>query len=144
MATTDVLVVGAGQAAAQLCLSLRAGSFRDRLVVIGTEPYAPYQRPPLSKKFLTERRPPETLLLRADALWRELGVELLLGTTVEAIDLRRRSLTAVDARAVEEAFERRLAQLGSGGLRSLAATGRAGIVRFDHSALQPRTSNRDH
>ena len=36
MATTDVLVVGAGQAAAQLCLSLRAGGFRDRLVVIGT------------------------------------------------------------------------------------------------------------
>ena len=97
MATTDVLVVGAGQAAAQLCLSLRAGGFRARLVVIGTEPYAPYQRPPLSKKFLTERRPPETLLLRADALWRELGVEFLLGTTVEAIDLRRRSLTIVDA-----------------------------------------------
>src|SRR6516165_635410 len=94
---TDILVVGAGQAAAQLCLSLRAGGFRDRLVVIGTEPYAPYQRPPLSKKFLTERRPPETLLLRADALWRELGVEFLLGTTVEAIDLRRRSLTIVDA-----------------------------------------------
>jgi 3-phenylpropionate/trans-cinnamate dioxygenase ferredoxin reductase subunit len=94
---TDVLVVGAGQAAAQLCLSLRAGGFRDRLVVIGAERYAPYQRPPLSKKFLTERRPPETLLLRADTLWREQGVEIRLDTTVVAIDLKRRALTAVDA-----------------------------------------------
>ena len=51
----DVIVVGAGQAAAQLCLSLRAGGYRDRILMIGAERFAPYQRPPLSKKFLTER-----------------------------------------------------------------------------------------
>ncbi|HEY6254182.1 MAG TPA: FAD-dependent oxidoreductase [Xanthobacteraceae bacterium] len=93
----DVVVVGAGQAAAQLCLSLRAGAFRDRLLMIGAERYAPYQRPPLSKKFLTERRPPETLLLRAESLWRDQGVELLLGTSVATLDLKRHTLTAVDA-----------------------------------------------
>lgn len=94
---TDILVVGAGQAAAQLCLSLRAGGFRDRLLMIGAERYAPYQRPPLSKKFLTERRPPETLLLRADALWRDQGIELLLATTVTALDLKQRRLTTIDS-----------------------------------------------
>src|ERR1700681_1061958 len=93
----DVIVVGAGQAAAQLCLSLRAGSFRDRILVIGAERFAPYQRPPLSKKFLTERRPPETLLLRPETLWRDQGVELALGTTVAALDLKRRTLSTVDA-----------------------------------------------
>jgi 3-phenylpropionate/trans-cinnamate dioxygenase ferredoxin reductase subunit len=98
----DVVVVGAGQAAAQLALSLRAGGFRDRIRMIGAERFAPYQRPPLSKKFLTERRAPETLLLRPETLWREQGVELLLGTTVTALDLKRRSLSTVDAQGRAE------------------------------------------
>jgi 3-phenylpropionate/trans-cinnamate dioxygenase ferredoxin reductase subunit len=92
----DVVVVGAGQAAAQLCLSLRAGGFRDRILVIGAEPFPPYQRPPLSKKFLTERSAPEKLLLRPQTLWRDQGVELLLATTVKALDLARRALSTVD------------------------------------------------
>jgi 3-phenylpropionate/trans-cinnamate dioxygenase ferredoxin reductase subunit len=92
----DVVVVGAGQAAAQLALSLRAGGFRDRILMIGAERFPPYQRPPLSKKFLTERRPPETLLLRPETLWRDQGVELVLGTMAGALDLKRRTLSTVD------------------------------------------------
>jgi 3-phenylpropionate/trans-cinnamate dioxygenase ferredoxin reductase subunit len=93
-----VIVVGAGQAAAQLCLSLRAGGFGDRIRVIGAERFAPYQRPPLSKKFLTERRPPETLLLRPETLWRDQGVELVLDTTVKELDLARRTIATLDPR----------------------------------------------
>jgi 3-phenylpropionate/trans-cinnamate dioxygenase ferredoxin reductase subunit len=92
----DVVVVGAGQAAAQLCLSLRAGGFRDRILMIGAERFPPYQRPPLSKKFLTERRAPETLLLRPETLWRDQGIELVLGTMAAALDLKRRTLSTVD------------------------------------------------
>src|SRR5258708_1935247 len=91
-----VIVVGAGQAAAQLGLSLRAGGFRDRVLMIGAEPFPPYQRPPLSKKFLTERRAPETLLLRPLALWRDQGIELALDTTVAALDLERATLSTVN------------------------------------------------
>jgi 3-phenylpropionate/trans-cinnamate dioxygenase ferredoxin reductase subunit len=94
----DLVVVGAGQAAAQLALSLRAGGFAGRIVVIGAEPFAPYQRPPLSKKFLTERKAPETLLLRADSLWRDQGVELMLDTAVTALDLKQKIVTAVSGR----------------------------------------------
>src|ERR1700686_4971759 len=92
----DIIVVGAGQAAAQLCLSLRAGGFRDRIMMIGAERFPPYQRPPLSKKFLTERRAPETLLLRPQTLWRDQGVELALGTTVGALDLARHTLATMN------------------------------------------------
>src|SRR5580693_9838802 len=95
----DVIVVGAGQAAAQLGLSLRAGGFGGRILMIGAERFAPYQRPPLSKKFLTERRAPETLLLRPETLWRDQGVELLLGTTVTALDLKGRTVSTVDGQA---------------------------------------------
>jgi 3-phenylpropionate/trans-cinnamate dioxygenase ferredoxin reductase subunit len=96
VARGDIVVVGAGQAAAQLALSLRAGGFRDRIRILGAERFAPYQRPPLSKKFLTERRAPETLLLRPETLWRDQGVELRLGTTVTALDLERRTLSTLD------------------------------------------------
>jgi 3-phenylpropionate/trans-cinnamate dioxygenase ferredoxin reductase subunit len=104
VASGDIVVVGAGQAAAQLALSLRAGGFRDRIRIVGAERFAPYQRPPLSKKFLTERRAPETLLLRPETLWREQGVELLLGTTVTALDLERRTLSTVDPQGRAEAL----------------------------------------
>ena len=96
---SDVIIVGAGQAAAQLCLSLRAGGFQDRILMIGAERFAPYQRPPLSKKFLTERRPPDTLLLRPQTLWRDQGVELMLETQVVGLDLARRTLSITDAQA---------------------------------------------
>jgi 3-phenylpropionate/trans-cinnamate dioxygenase ferredoxin reductase subunit len=93
----DIVIVGAGQAAAQLCLSLRAGAFAGRIVMIGAERFAPYQRPPLSKKFLTERRAPDTLLLRPQALWRDQGVELVLGETVSALDIGAKTLSVLDA-----------------------------------------------
>ena len=48
----SVVVVGAGQAAAQLVASLRSEGFEGPITLIGDEPYVPYQRPPLSKAFL--------------------------------------------------------------------------------------------
>jgi 3-phenylpropionate/trans-cinnamate dioxygenase ferredoxin reductase component len=123
----DVIVVGAGQAAAQLCLSLRAGGFRDRILVIGAERFPPYQRPPLSKKFLTERRAPDTLLLRPETLWRDQGIELMLGTTAAALDLKRRSLSTVD--------EQQLAQELTYGTLVLATGTRARDLTIPGSAL---------
>ena len=58
-----ILILGAGQAAAQLAISLRQGGYDGAIRMIGDEPYAPYQRPPLSKAFLKERPAAETLLL---------------------------------------------------------------------------------
>ena len=43
----SVVIVGAGQAAAQLVQSLRQGGYKDAIRMIGDERYAPYQRPPL-------------------------------------------------------------------------------------------------
>ena len=82
----SVVIVGAGQAAAQLVQSLRQGGYKDAIRMIGDEPYAPYQRPPLSKKFLTERPPAETLYFRPEKFWQDLGVTADYGTAVEAID----------------------------------------------------------
>jgi 3-phenylpropionate/trans-cinnamate dioxygenase ferredoxin reductase subunit len=82
----SVVIVGAGQAAAQLVQSLRQGGYKDAIRMIGDEPYAPYQRPPLSKKFLTERPPAETLYFRPEKFWTDQGVTVDYGTPVERID----------------------------------------------------------
>jgi 3-phenylpropionate/trans-cinnamate dioxygenase ferredoxin reductase subunit len=82
-------------------LSLRQGGYKEPIRMIGDEPYAPYQRPPLSKKFLTERPPADTLYFRAEAYWREQAVTLDFGTPVATIDRAARSVTFADGRAVE-------------------------------------------
>ena len=98
---SNVVIVGAGQAAAQLVASLRQGGFAGELRMIGDEPYAPYQRPPLSKKFLTERPPAETLYFRAEKFWQEQNVTLDFGTPVAAIDRRLKRVTLGDGRVVD-------------------------------------------
>ena len=48
-----VLIVGGGQTAMQLAISLRELGWQEAVTIVGDEPYAPYQRPPLSKAFLS-------------------------------------------------------------------------------------------
>jgi 3-phenylpropionate/trans-cinnamate dioxygenase ferredoxin reductase subunit len=99
--TGPVVVIGAGQAAAQLAMSLRQGGFAERIAVIGDEPYLPYQRPPLSKKFLSERREPDVLFLRPDKFWRDQNVTFELGAAVAAVDPARRHVMFKDGREIE-------------------------------------------
>ncbi|HXW25043.1 MAG TPA: FAD-dependent oxidoreductase [Xanthobacteraceae bacterium] len=98
--TGPVVVVGAGQAAAQLAISLRQGGFAAPIVLVGDEPYLPYQRPPLSKKFLSEHRAPDALFLRPEKFWRDQDVTCELGTAVAAIDPARRRVVLVGGREI--------------------------------------------
>jgi 3-phenylpropionate/trans-cinnamate dioxygenase ferredoxin reductase subunit len=94
-----IVIVGAGQAAAQLVLSLRQGGYKEPIRMIGDEPYAPYQRPPLSKKFLTERPPADTLYFRPEKFWGEQGVTADYGVPVLSIDRAARQVTFADGHA---------------------------------------------
>jgi 3-phenylpropionate/trans-cinnamate dioxygenase ferredoxin reductase subunit len=98
---SEVVSVGAGQAAAQLVQSLRQGGYTGSIRMIGDEPYAPYQRPPLSKKFLTERPPAETLYFRAENFWRDQGVTVDFGVAVASIDRAIKQITLSDGRTVD-------------------------------------------
>jgi len=88
-----IVIVGAGQAAAQLVLSLRQGGDKEPIRMIGDEPYAPYQRPPLSKKFLTERPAAQTLYFRPEKFWGEQGVTADYGMAVTSIDCANARVT---------------------------------------------------
>ena len=95
-----VVVIGAGQAAAQLAMSLRQGKFAERIVILGDEPHLPYQRPPLSKKFLSERREPDVLYLRPEKFWRDQDVAFELGVRVAAVDPARGRVTLTDGHEI--------------------------------------------
>jgi 3-phenylpropionate/trans-cinnamate dioxygenase ferredoxin reductase subunit len=97
-----MVIVGAGQAAAQLVFSLRQGGYKEPIRMIGDEPYAPYQRPPLSKKFLTERPAADTLYFRPEKFWGEQGVTADFGVPVLSIDRAAKRITFADGHAYYE------------------------------------------
>jgi 3-phenylpropionate/trans-cinnamate dioxygenase ferredoxin reductase subunit len=80
------IIVGAGHAAGQTAISLRHDGYAGKIVIVGEENYPPYQRPPLSKKFLSGELPLERLFLRKQKFYAEHDVELRLNTRVEEID----------------------------------------------------------
>jgi 3-phenylpropionate/trans-cinnamate dioxygenase ferredoxin reductase subunit len=92
----SVLILGAGQAAAQLAVSLHQGGHAGPIRMVGDEPYPPYQRPPLSKAFLKDRPAVDTLLLRRESYWAERGIELLLGTPAVSVELAQKRVTLRD------------------------------------------------
>lgn len=81
-----VVIAGAGHAAGQAAVTLRQKKFDGEILMIGEEPYYPYQRPPLSKKFLAGELPADRLHLKPDNFYAEAKIDVRLKTRVEAID----------------------------------------------------------
>lgn len=87
-----IVIVGAGQAAMSAAARLRTGGHGGPITVVGNEPVAPYQRPPLSKAYLLGRMGLDRLLLRAPDWWAEQDIALRLGETAMSIDRAQRRL----------------------------------------------------
>src|SRR5579862_7624060 len=81
----QVVIVGAGQAAVQAVDTLRRRGFAGKLTLIGTEPWAPYQRPPLSKKYLAGVLERERLLIRPASFFADHAVTTHFGRRVAGI-----------------------------------------------------------
>ncbi|MCC5987749.1 MAG: FAD-dependent oxidoreductase [Pararhodobacter sp.] len=93
---SGIVVIGAGQAGASLVAKLRVQGFDGKLTLIGDENVPPYQRPPLSKKYLLGELALERLFLRPESFYAEHGIELLLGKPVRAIDAAARQVMLGD------------------------------------------------
>jgi 3-phenylpropionate/trans-cinnamate dioxygenase ferredoxin reductase component len=91
-----IAIVGGGHAGATLALHLRELGFKGRLTIFGAEPHPPYQRPPLSKKYLSGEWPAERLYLRGEETWTALNVAIRCNAPVDAIDLANRTLSIGD------------------------------------------------
>lgn len=90
---SHIVVVGAGQAGSSLVVKLRNSGFDGKITLVGTEPVPPYQRPPLSKKYLLGEMDVERLFLRPESFYNDLDITLALGHPVEAIDSANKTIT---------------------------------------------------
>ncbi len=96
----DVLIVGAGHAGAQAAIALRQRKFAGTVALLGDEPDLPYERPPLSKDYLSGDKPFARILIRPPAFWTERDVALLLGRRVETVDPVAKTVTLGDGTAI--------------------------------------------
>jgi 3-phenylpropionate/trans-cinnamate dioxygenase ferredoxin reductase subunit len=98
--TDQVVIVGAGHGAGQVVATLRQQKYAGRIVLIGEESWLPYQRPPLSKKFLAGDMPAERLFVKPPSFYEDPAIDLRLGTRVEAIDRKARSVRTADGETI--------------------------------------------
>ena len=84
--TNRVVIAGAGHAAGQIVVSLRQHKYDGEIVLVGNEPHLPYQRPPLSKKFLAGELPAERLYLKPESFYDDPAINLQLDSQIVAID----------------------------------------------------------
>lgn len=99
--SAHLIIVGAGQAAAQAVLTLTQKRYAGRITIVGDEPYPPYQRPPLSKKYLSGELERQRLFLRPDAFYEKHGVALTLGARAERLEPERQRITLADGRKLD-------------------------------------------
>ncbi len=96
----DVLIVGAGHGGAQAALMLRQQKFAGTVALLGDEPEPPYERPPLSKEYLSGEKTFERILIRPATFWAEREVALLLDRRVVSVDPAAHSVALADGSSI--------------------------------------------
>ncbi|MFI6343987.1 NAD(P)/FAD-dependent oxidoreductase [Streptomyces sp. NPDC050560] len=81
----DTLIVGASQAGLQIAVTMRQLGDTSRITLVGEEAHPPYQRPPLSKEYLSGTADLASLDFRAPGFYEESGIELVCGERVATL-----------------------------------------------------------
>ena len=97
------VIVGAGLAGAKAAETLREEGFEGRVVLIGDEPELPYERPPLSKKYLKGEAAREDAQVHPAAFYAERDIELLPGARATGLDVEEHRVSLADSRSLEYA-----------------------------------------
>ncbi|ULR54949.1 NAD(P)/FAD-dependent oxidoreductase [Streptomyces deccanensis] len=95
-----IVVVGASAAGLAATETLRREGYDGTLTLVGDEPHAPYDRPPLSKQLLSAEWDPDRLTLRTPDHLDGLDLDLRLGTAATGLDLRKRRVRLADGDTV--------------------------------------------
>ncbi|MFT5001493.1 MAG: 3-phenylpropionate/trans-cinnamate dioxygenase ferredoxin reductase subunit, partial [Planctomycetota bacterium] len=90
---SHIVVIGAGQAGSSLVVKLRNLGFEGQVTLIGSEDSPPYQRPPLSKKYLLGELELERLYLRPHTFYGEHDISLKLGASVTGVDTASKTIS---------------------------------------------------
>lgn len=93
MSEKNIVIIGGGQAASQVATSLRQKNFAGDISILSSEEYLPYQRPPLSKKYLSGELDSERLYLKPEKFYEDQNINVMLNSYVEEIDRSNSKLT---------------------------------------------------
>jgi len=96
MNTTDILIIGAGHAGVECALALRNNGFSGAITLLSAEQELPYERPPLSKALLAGSTDTERIRLRAQSVFDEQRVDLVLGCSIVRLDVANNEALAAD------------------------------------------------
>ncbi len=96
-----LIIIGGGQAAAQAVQTLRQNNYGGGITLVGEEHYVPYQRPPLSKKYLAGDLEKERLYLRPAKFYADRDVTLKLGVRAERLEPSARRVILGDGQALD-------------------------------------------
>jgi 3-phenylpropionate/trans-cinnamate dioxygenase ferredoxin reductase subunit len=94
------VIIGASHAGAQLCARLRQEGWAGEILLIGDEPYLPYQRPPMSKTYLAAKSEIDDLLIRAPEFYDKQDIAFRRGR-VERIDRANRQVVLSDGESID-------------------------------------------
>ncbi|MDY6858871.1 MAG: FAD-dependent oxidoreductase [Pseudomonadota bacterium] len=97
---SNVVIIGNGIAGVSAAQALRAQGYEGRVFLIGDEPALPYDRPSLSKAVLGGDVTEPPLLVPSD-WYDEAGIDLVVGTAVTHIDLRKREVALKDGQLLK-------------------------------------------
>jgi 3-phenylpropionate/trans-cinnamate dioxygenase ferredoxin reductase component len=104
------IIVGAGQAGGWAAIGMRQAGYTGRILLIGEEPWRPYERPPLSKAMLTDDPEPGVTYFHTEERYAEQRIELLLGQAVTELDTEGHRIRLADGRSYT--YERLLLTVG--------------------------------
>jgi 3-phenylpropionate/trans-cinnamate dioxygenase ferredoxin reductase subunit len=95
-----VVIVGAGECGARVAQALRERGWDGDVTLIGAETDLPYERPPLSKRALTDELEPGPATICSGERFGELGIDVVLGVAVDSIDRDARQVGLGNGRSI--------------------------------------------
>jgi len=98
---STVVIVGASLAGLRCAETLRADGFAGSITLVGDEPHLPYDRPPLSKQFLTGRWDAERISLYKEEKHASLGLTMRLGVPAAALDVEAKRVELADGTTLQ-------------------------------------------
>ena len=108
---SGIVIIGAGQAAGQAAASLRQGKYEGSITILGNETQPPYQRPPLSKQYLSGELGMDRVMVRPEKFYVDQDITLHTGTRVESIDSSAKTVTTSSGDSYE--YDKLLIATGS-------------------------------
>ncbi|MET3854100.1 FAD-dependent oxidoreductase [Rhizobium sp. OAE497] len=99
--TDRLVIIGAGQAGFAMAAKLRALKDTRPITILGAEDVLPYQRPPLSKKYLLGEMSFDRLLFRPEQWYPDNNVEIRLSTWVEQIKRDTKQVVLQDGSTID-------------------------------------------